>query len=194
MTARSMASLEGSSADSEKSKTSSQGSSEQSMPSSTNSKPSSQRSSAQSSFEKSKPSSSSSSEGSTTQSKPERKDESQFYALLRLWKRDFDRELYKYKLFCYEVNKMLENEKDQGSLPNEIQEKCQLLPAKMKKMYNIMVSKIHDAENEIEDMLNKNDSLLEMVDLKCKKVKGFLTSVMNHLKDYLAKYGLSTPK
>ena len=86
-------------------------------------------------------------------------------------------------------------EKDLIRLPNEIQEKCQILPAKMKKMYNMMVSKIHNAENEIEDLdwFNKNVSHLELIDLKCKKVKQFLTSVMKQLKEYLAKYGLSVP-
>ena len=87
-------------------------------------------------------------------------------------------------------------EKDQVSLPNEIQQKFKILPAKMKKMYGMMISKIQDAEKEIEeiDWFNKNESHLEIVDLKCKKVKGFLTSVIKHLKDYLEKYGLSTPK
>ena len=63
----------------------------------------------------------------------------------------------------------------------------------MKKMYGIMVSKIQDTENEIEE-LDKNNPHLEMVDLKCKKVKGFLTSAMNQLKDYISKNGLSVPK
>ena len=56
-----------------------------------------------------------------------------------------------------------------------------------------MVSKIQDTENEIEE-LDKNNAHLEIVDLKCKKVKGVLTSAMNQLKDYLAKNGLSVPK
>ena len=129
----------------------------------------------------------SSSQGS--QSKPS--SQGSLDALLRFWKSDFDKELYNYKLFCYEVNKILE--KELVSLPNEIQQKCKTLPAKMKKMYGIMVSKIQDAENEIEE-LDKNNPHLEIVDLKCKKVKGFLTSVMNQLKDYLAKNGLSVPK
>ena len=131
------------------------------------------------------------SQGSVAQSKTS--SQGSLDALLRFWKREFDHELYKYKLFCYEVNKILE--KEQVSLPSEIQQKCTKLPAKMKKMYDMMVSKINDAENEIEELLvNKNDPQLEIVDLKCKKVKGFLTSVMNQLKDYLAKNGLSTPK
>ena len=105
------------------------------------------------------------SQGSSAQSKPS--SQGSLDALLRFWKRDFDKELYNYKLFCYEVNKMLE--KDQVSLPNEIQQKCKQLPAKMKKMYDIMVSKINDAEDEIgELLLNKNDPHLEIIDLKCK--------------------------
>ena len=132
------------------------------------------------------------SQGSVAQSKTS--SQGSLDALLRFWKREFDHELYEYKLFCYEVNKMLE--KVQVSLPNEIQQKFKILPVKMKKMYEMMVSKIQDAEKEIEEELDKNGLYLEMVDLKCKKVKGFLTSVMNQLKDYLAKYGLamSTPK
>ena len=134
---------------------------------------------------------SSCSQGSSAQSKPS--SQGSLDALLCFWKRDFDKELYNYKLFCYEVNKILE--KEQVSLPSEIQQKCKKLPAKMKKMYDMMVSKINDAENEIGQLLvNKNDPQLEIIDLKCKKVKGFLTSVMIQLKDYLAKNGLSVPK
>ena len=202
-----MPSLQGSSANLAQSTTSSQVSSAQSQSRNSNSSSSHGSSaqcypSSQGSLGQSMPSSSLQG-SSTTQSKPfsqrslaqsTASSHESLDALLRFWKRDFDHELYNYKLFCYEVNKMLE--KDQVSLPNEIQQKFKILPAKMKKMYGMMISKIQDAEKEIEeiDWFNKNESHLEIVDLKCKSVKSFLTSVMTHLKDYLEKYGLSTPK